>query len=80
MFIFRRDGTYLDYHARNPPLLFVPPEALLGRKVVMCCHRARRNVEAALDQAGRSDDPVVVEYELPMRNEVLRGAHRADGR
>ena len=27
MFVLRRDGTYLDYHARDPHLLFAPPDA-----------------------------------------------------
>ena len=68
MFIFRRDGTYLDYHARNPSLLFVPPDALLGRKVSdVLPSPLGEMLTAALDQAGRSDDPVVVEYELPMK-------------
>jgi hypothetical protein len=33
MFILRRDGTYVDYHARDPKLLFVPPSEFVGRKV-----------------------------------------------
>lgn len=33
MFILLRDGTYVDYHARDPKLLFVPPSAFIGRHV-----------------------------------------------
>src|SRR6187431_195074 len=33
MFVLLRDGTYVDYHARDPQLLFVPPSAFIGRKL-----------------------------------------------
>jgi len=33
MFVMRRDGTYVDYHARDPSDLFVPPDQFLGRTV-----------------------------------------------
>src|SRR5690349_271113 len=33
MFVMLRDGTYVDYHARDPKLLFVPPSAFVGKKV-----------------------------------------------
>lgn len=33
MFLYKRDGTCLDYHASNPAELLLPPEQFLGRKV-----------------------------------------------
>ncbi len=33
MFVLRRDGTYLSYHAANADALYVPPEQFLGKKV-----------------------------------------------
>ena len=33
MFLFNKDGVYLDYHARDPGLLIAPPEQLLGRRL-----------------------------------------------
>lgn len=33
MFVLSRDGTYLDYHARSPDQLLVPPEQFLGRNM-----------------------------------------------
>jgi signal transduction histidine kinase len=67
MFVMLRDGTYVDYHARNPKLLFVPPTAFIGKKVhdVMPPALAATFIDA-LEHASRSDDPVVVEYELSM--------------
>jgi signal transduction histidine kinase len=68
MFLLHRDGTYLDYHVRDPKSLFVPPEAFLGRNVRDVLPPALAQVIVdALERACSGDDPVVViEYELPM--------------
>ena len=67
MFVLARDGTYLDYHARDPKLLFAPPDAFLGRTVrnIMPAPLADMMMDA-LERAHASDTPIVVEYELPM--------------
>src|SRR5262249_53913999 len=33
MFVMLRDGTYVDYHARDMKLLFAPPGVFIGKKV-----------------------------------------------
>ncbi len=68
MFVLRRDGTYVDYHARDPALLFVAPEQFLGKTVweIMPPALAATFMDA-LERACRGEDPVVVEYELAMR-------------
>src|SRR4249920_2628951 len=33
MFLMSRDGTYLDYHARDPTELLGPPSSFLGRNM-----------------------------------------------
>ena len=67
MFVVLRDGTYVDYHARDPKLLFVPPEQFIGRTVrdIMPPEQADVLMDA-LERASQSDDPVVVEFDLPM--------------
>jgi signal transduction histidine kinase len=67
MFVLRRDGTYVDYHAGHPNRLFVAPDAFLGRTVheILPAPLAERMMDA-LERASRSEEPVVVEYELPM--------------
>src|SRR5262249_13371893 len=66
MFALRRDGTFVDYHARDPKMLFVAPSAFLDRKVREVLPPAVADVMLdALERAGRSDDPVVLEYQLP---------------
>jgi signal transduction histidine kinase len=67
MFVFDRNGTYLDYHARNPALLFAPPEVFLGRTIleVMPMPLAQRFMDAIAQVHGASE-PVIVEYELAL--------------
>jgi two-component system, NarL family, sensor histidine kinase UhpB len=67
MFVLARDGTYVDYHARDPKLLFAPPNQFLGRNIrdIMPPPLADRLMDA-VERACRSSDPVVLEYELPM--------------
>src|SRR5678816_4604722 len=67
MFVLLRDGTYVDYHARDPQLLFVPPSAFIGRKLrdVLPTPLADLMMDA-IERACETDDTIVVEYELPM--------------
>jgi PAS domain S-box-containing protein len=67
MFVLLRDGTYVDYYARDPKLLLVPPEAFLGRTIrdVMPPEIAGMLMDA-LEQVGGRRDPVIVEYDLPL--------------
>ena len=65
MFVLQRDGTYVDFHARDPRLLLVPPGAFIGRKVSDILPQPCADlVMDALERASAGDDPVVVEYEL----------------
>lgn len=67
MFVLLRDGTYVDYHARDPNELFVPPSTFIGKNVrdVLPPPLAELIIDA-LERACQTDDPIVVEYELPM--------------
>ncbi len=69
MFLMRCDGVYLDYNARDSNDLFVPPSSFLGRNIreVLPPDLARRFTEAF---AQVSDDPVLVEYALPIKGEI----------
>ena len=67
MFVLLRDGTYVDYHARDPKLLFVPPSTFIGRKVRDVFPPALADLMMdGLERACQTDDVVVIEYELPM--------------
>ena len=67
MFVMSRDGVYLDYHARDPHALFVPPDQFLGKRMQDIFPPAMaRLFEEKFEQALHSDEPVVVEYSLPM--------------
>jgi signal transduction histidine kinase len=81
MFVMLRDGTYVDYHARDSSLLFSPPERFIGRNVRDILPPAPAAlVMDGLERAARTDDTVVVEYELPMGEPRLYEARivRAD--
>jgi PAS domain S-box-containing protein len=67
MFVLSRDGTYVDYHARDPKRLIAPPDRFIGRTIrdIMPPPIADRLMDA-VERACLSNDPVVVEYELPM--------------
>ena len=66
------DGVYLDYHARDPRTLLLPPEQFLGRPMrdvlppamVQMLEQKFKEVFASSDP--QADDPVTMEYELPM--------------
>ena len=69
MFVNDRDGIYVDYHARDRSLLFVPPEQFMGRTIrdVMPPALAERFMDAiAQVRTSDSPEPVVVEYDLPL--------------
>jgi PAS domain S-box-containing protein len=67
MFVLLRDGTYVDYHARDPKTLFVPPEQFIGRTVRDIMPPAQADLLMdAIERASQSDEPVVVEFELPI--------------
>jgi signal transduction histidine kinase len=67
MFVMLRDGTYVDYHARDPKALFVPPSTFIGKNVrdVLPPPLAELIMDA-LERACQTEDPIVVEYDLPM--------------
>jgi PAS domain S-box-containing protein len=67
MFVMSRDGVYLDYHARDSRDLFVPPEQFLGKRFQDIFPPDLATVfERHFEKALASDDPVVLEYSLPM--------------
>src|SRR5262245_37997937 len=67
MFVLLRDGTYVDYHARDSTLLFVPPSAFIGKTVrdIMPPPLAELMMDA-IERACRTDEMIVVDYELVM--------------
>ena len=67
MFVMDGRGTYLDYHARDPELLFVPPETFLGKTIrdVMPPDLADTFMDA-LERSLTSEEPVAVNYELQL--------------
>ncbi|HKF58442.1 MAG TPA: sigma 54-interacting transcriptional regulator [Blastocatellia bacterium] len=67
MFLLTKDGVYLDYHAKDPADLLLPPEAFIGKHIsnVLPAELAERLV-LGFEQAQQSDEPVVDEFLLPI--------------
>ena len=65
MFVLRRDGTYVDYHARDSSVIFVPPEKFLGRTVrdIFSGDLAETLMEA-IERCCVTGEAVVVEFEM----------------
>jgi PAS domain S-box-containing protein len=72
MFLQDGAGVYLDYHARDPAALLLPPERFLGRPMsdVLPPELAER-FQDAFDRASATGGPVVLEYDIE-----IGGDHR----
>jgi signal transduction histidine kinase len=67
MFVLRKDGTYLSYHANDPKLLFAPPSAFIGKTIRQVMPRGLSNrFTYAIARALGAGEPVEVTYELPI--------------
>ncbi len=66
MFILGRDGTYVDYHG-DPAQPVLPPDQFLGKRIrdVMPPDLAEMMM-SALARAFDANEPVVIEYEIPL--------------
>jgi PAS domain-containing protein len=67
MFVLLRDGTYVDYHARDTKLLFAQPNEFIGKKIRDIMPRQLAEVMMdAIEGACQREEMVVVEYDLPL--------------
>ena len=65
MFLFDRNGTYLDYHARNEELLAAPATKLVGRNVSdVLPPEVAAMVTDHLPEVLKSENPVRLEFNL----------------
>jgi PAS domain S-box-containing protein len=70
MFVISAEGVFLDYHAANAELLFLPPEQFLGRAVaeVMPVELVAIFAEG-LERLKQGSEVPVYEYSLPIAGE-----------
>jgi PAS domain S-box-containing protein len=67
MFVFSRDGVYLDYNAPTPAALFVPPDRFLGKHIRDVLPRElAESIEPLFAKVMKTEQPVSLEYSLPM--------------
>ncbi len=73
MFVQTRDGVYVDYNARDEALLFVPPSQFLGRKMRdIFPPPFSAMIEEKIQRLFDGEEPVIVEYEVPIPSGELR--------
>src|SRR5262245_9911862 len=69
MFVISRDGVYLDYHAKDPRDLFVPPEHFLGKRIGdVFPPELAEAFEDVFQKALASDEPVSIEYSFQLHD------------
>ena len=70
MFLQNKEGVYLDYYARDPEDLLVPPESFLGKNIseVLPADLAQR-IMAAFKQLDGTVETQVLEYSLEIHGE-----------
>jgi PAS domain S-box-containing protein len=63
VFLLTADGVFLDYHAKNPGDLLVPPEAFLGKKMrEVLPPDLAAGLERCINEAMASGGPCALEY------------------
>jgi len=68
-FLQTTDGVYLDYHTPDPDLLLLPPDQFLGRNMREVLPPALLDrIEPAFARATEESGPVVVEYDMDLRD------------
>ena len=71
MFLLDRNGTYLDYHARNPALLYRPASEFLGKNMnEILPPDLAASLFHCFQQIDSSDQPVRFEYEMALPDGV----------
>ncbi|HET7114478.1 MAG TPA: histidine kinase, partial [Pyrinomonadaceae bacterium] len=70
VFLMSNQGVYLDYHARDPNELLMPPELFLGKNVRdVLPPQLAEDVMRCLAKSADTDEPQVLEYSLRIADE-----------
>jgi formate hydrogenlyase transcriptional activator len=65
MFVQSKDGVYLDYHAKDPKVLLVPPEQFIGKNMkAVLPPELVQELARAFESVMLSSEPVIREYSL----------------
>jgi PAS domain S-box-containing protein len=67
MFLTTEDGVFLDFHAKEGDVLFVPPEQFIGKNIrEVLPEDLAQALARCFEQAAKSGEPVIHEYSLPL--------------
>ena len=65
MFLLDRKGTYLDYHASDPKLLYRPPSELIGKTIAeVLPPDLAADIFRCFEKIDSSENPVLLEFEM----------------
>jgi PAS domain S-box-containing protein len=68
MFLMSKEGVFLDYHARNSDLLYVPPNQFLGKNIKeVVPTQLAATFESCFERALESGETQICEYDLEMK-------------
>jgi PAS domain S-box-containing protein len=71
VFLLRADGVFLDYHAKDPGDLLVPPEVFLGRNIrEVLPPDLAAGLERCFAEAMASGGPCALEYPAPSHGDI----------
>ena len=69
MFVQTKDGVYLDYHAKNPGELLVPPESFLGKNMSEVLPQdLAEGLGACFERLKADGTPQIHEYTIQLEN------------
>jgi PAS domain S-box-containing protein len=67
MFLTTKDGVFLDFHAKEWGVLFIPPEQFIGKNIrEVFPEDLAEALTGCFEQAMKSVEPVIHEYSLPL--------------
>lgn len=66
MFMFSRDGKFIDYHSSNPDILIVPPEGFMNRHISEVLYKELATTSLQyLERLFKTGEIQIYEYETP---------------
>ncbi|WP_172797903.1 response regulator [Longilinea arvoryzae] len=76
MFLFNRNGEFVDYHTQDPSMLALPPEQFLGKKIGRALSgEVAKMTQKAFKQVMLTGVPMAYEYQLRIGNSQYWQGH-----
>jgi formate hydrogenlyase transcriptional activator len=71
IFVQSKKGVYLDFHAKDPRVLLMPPEQFVGKNMSeVLPPELAQTFTRGFELVTRSSEPVILDYSLPIEGET----------